>query len=129
MAKYIQATMSAGVNFRIFADAPRSPIAQVVRTIHVNGGANVRDKNSIFTPNGMMTEVSDEDYALLEKNSLFNQLRANGYIVVTNDHHLDVKDNKPKDKSAQKTPDYYRKTRAGHENPVPSTEPVEAGEA
>lgn len=122
MAKYLQCTMSAGIDFRIERkSSERSPIAQFVKVIHVAGGANVRDNHSIMTPIGAMTEVSDEEFAALCANRVFSNMKANGYIVVTEDHHLDVKDNKKKDKSAQKTPEHYEKTRKGRDNPVPTT--------
>lgn len=124
MAKYVQSTMSAGLDVRIYKKDNGSPIKQVLKTIHINGGANVRDKNSIFTPNGAMTEVSDEDFELLMKDHTFKEMLNNKYIVVTGDHHLNTKENAPKDKSAQKTPEYYEKVRKGKENPVPTTEPV-----
>lgn len=119
MAKYLQCTMSAPVDFEIRKDVKNSPVAQVTKVIRVAGGANVRDRKSIYTPNGLMTEVSDEDYALLEQDQLFRQLKANGYIVVTSDHHLNVNDNEKKDKSAPKTPEDFQKERKGSENPVP----------
>jgi len=128
MAKYIQATMSAGIDFHIRKQSKGSPVAQTVKVIHVNGGANVRDKNSIFTPVGAVTEVSDEDYALLLKDPTFKQLVENGGIVANDNHHLDVKDNKPKDNSAQKTPEHYEQTRKGKESPTPTTEPIGSGE-
>lgn len=124
MAKYVQSTMSAGLDVRIYKKDNGSPIKQVLKTIHINGGANVRDKNSIFTPNGAMTEVSDEDFELLMKDHTFKEMLNNKYIVVTGDHHLNTKENNPKDNSAQKTPEYYEKVRKGKENPVPTTEPV-----
>ena len=124
MAKYVQSTMSAGLDVRIYKKDNGSPIKQVLKTIHINGGANVRDKNSIFTPNGAMTEVSDEDFELLMKDHTFKEMLKNKYIVVTGDHHQNTSENAPKDKSAQKTPEYYEKVRKGKENPVPTTDPL-----
>lgn len=128
MSKYVQATMSAGIDFNIRKEVKGSPVAQTVSVIHVNGGANVRDKNSIFTPVGAVTEISEEEYALLLKDATFKQLVENGGIVVNDNHHLDVKDNNAKDKSAQKTPAHYAQTRKGKENPIPTTEPIGSGE-
>lgn len=125
MAKYLQATMSAGIDITIRKKDGNSPVAQAVRTIHVNGGANVHDRRSMITPIGAMTEVSDEEYALLEADHTFRQLKANGHIVVTGDHHLNVKDNEKKDKSAQLTPEDFKKLRKGSESPVPTDVPPE----
>ena len=124
MAKYIQATMSAGVDIEIRAN-DNAPIAKTLKVIHINGGANVRDRKSILTPIGAMTEVSDKDYEDLEKDQLFQQLKKNGYIVVRDDHHLNVKDNEKKDKSAPKTPQDYEKTGKDGQpaGPTPTTEP------
>lgn len=121
MAKYIQATMSNGIDIRILdqKDA-KAPVAKILKTIHINGGANVRDRRSMITPIGALTEVSDDDYALLETNHVFRQLKKNGYIVVTGDHHLNVKDNEKKDKSAQMKEADLKKLRPQSEKPVPS---------
>lgn len=127
MAIYLQATMSAGCDIHIRNEAKGSPIAKTVKVIHIKGGANVRDKNSIFTPKGALTEVSDADYELLKQEPTFARMVKNGFIVATNDHHLDVKDNEAKDKSAQKDDSYYKETRAESESPVPVAEPLAPG--
>ena len=99
--------------------AMRRPM--ILKEIPVAGGANVRDAKSIMTPNGACTEVSDEDFALLEKNHVFQEMVASGHIIVTTDHHLNVKDNKKKDGAAPKTPNDYKESRKGSESPVPTT--------
>ena len=121
---FLQCTMSAGLDVHIRKDIKGSPVAQTAKVIHIAGGANVRDKNSIYTPIGAMTEVSEEDFELLKKDPTFAQMYKNKYIVAKNDNRLDVRDNAPKDKSAQKTDEDFKKEREGKENPVPTTEPV-----
>ena len=123
MARYLQCTSSAGTKFKILSpkDDPKNPKPLILKEIQVAGGANVRDAKSIMTPNGACTEVSDEDYALLEKDHTFQEMVESGHIIVTTDHHLNVKDNKKKDGAAPKTPADYKESRKNSESPVPTT--------
>lgn len=50
-------------------------------SVLIRGGSNVADKRMV-TPVGVMTEVSDEDFAILEENEIFRLHRSNGFITV-----------------------------------------------
>jgi len=55
------------------------------RTIHVKGGATVAHKSGssdVWTPLGFGTQVTDEELEVLEKNSVFQIHKKNGYITV-----------------------------------------------
>lgn len=121
---FLQCTMSAGFDVHIRKDIKGSPVAQTAKVIHIAGGANVRDKNSIYTPVGAMTEVSEEDFELLKKDPTFAQMLKDKFIVAKGDNRLDVSGNNPKDKSAQRTDDDFKKERAGRESPAPTTDPI-----
>ena len=55
-----------------------------VKSIRVNGGHGLNNRH-LITLNGAVTEVSDEDLALLRANPLFQRHVDNGYIKVTGD--------------------------------------------
>lgn len=80
MAHYVYSKMAAAVDFNIFqkggADMP-------VKTgkITINGGAGIANKN-LITPNGVVTEVTDEELEILNAHNLFVQFKTNGYITV-----------------------------------------------
>lgn len=48
----------------------------------VRGGAGVANSHTIVTPRGVVTEVSDDQLAHLEKNPDFQRHKANGFIRV-----------------------------------------------
>lgn len=77
--------------------------ASVKRTIVIKGGANVRNRYSMATPTGMVTEVSDEDLAFLQKDAAFQRHVAKGFMRVMSTEKLNVGDMNPKDGCAQIT--------------------------
>lgn len=54
---------------------------RLIKSILIKGGANRADKK-LVTPFGVVTNVSDEDLAILEKNEVFQTHVKNGYIKV-----------------------------------------------
>ena len=46
---------------------------QVQKSILIKGGANVMDKATMTTPNGVVTEVPDEDWEILKEHSAFQR--------------------------------------------------------
>lgn len=80
MAHYVYSKMSAAVDFNIFRKGGADmPIKDGKITIH--GGAGVANKN-LITPNGVVTEVTDEELEILNAHPLFIQFKENGYISV-----------------------------------------------
>lgn len=107
--RYIFSTLSTNQLYTKYAKTEGNDIPRVERTVLVKGGANVADKNFI-TPRGVVTEVSDEEYAFLEQNELFKKHVANGYITVEERQvNIDkvVSNMKPADESAPLTPESY----------------------
>ncbi len=51
------------------------------RSVLIKGGSNCAD-NRLITPIGVMTEISNEDYALLAEDQTFKLHCANGFITV-----------------------------------------------
>ena len=51
------------------------------KKISINGGANVANKK-LYTPKGVVTSVSDEDYEVLKQISEFNNHVARGFLKV-----------------------------------------------
>ena len=82
-------------------------IPQPTHKVFVKGGAGVAtDTGRLFTPYGVSTEVSDQDLAELEKNSVFNLHKTNGFITVRAkqaDAEKVASDMNRKDKSAPLT--------------------------
>lgn len=79
----------------------------IVKEITIKGGANVIDKRSLMTPQGIVTELTDEDFALLKQTRFYQRMEARGHIrpVETKEQAEDTKKAgmKKKDKGAQKT--------------------------
>ena len=80
----------------------------VKKTILIKGGANVLDKHTMTTPNGVVTEISDEDYEILKEHTAFKRHMERGFMEVLKEEKKarassKTKTNK-KDGSAQLTP-------------------------
>jgi len=115
--------MSTGVTYQTFVPNIGDGIAVVERSITINGGANVVDKKHIITPKGVVTEVNDEDLAILESIWLFKKHKENGFIRVEKKSVAVEKvaaDMQEKDKSAPVSPDDYKDTEV-KSKPKPST--------
>lgn len=52
------------------------------RVVTIKGGAGLVSRKALITPLGVKTEVSDDDYAYLLTNNLFNEFVRIGYIKV-----------------------------------------------
>lgn len=78
---YIFSTLSTNQLYTKYHKSENNDLARVDRTVLVKGGANVADKHFI-TPRGVVTEVSDEDCALLKETPLFKMHVENGYLTV-----------------------------------------------
>jgi rRNA maturation endonuclease Nob1 len=78
---YIYSTLSCNQLYTKYAPAPEGGVSRVDKTVLINGGANVANKN-IITPRGVVTEISEEEYNLIKDNALFKTHIDNGYITV-----------------------------------------------
>lgn len=78
---YVMSTLAASVDYHVYRHAGDSrPVRE--RTIHVAGGAGVAGKN-LITPQGVATEITEEEAKLLEEHGLFQMHRENGYVSIS----------------------------------------------
>lgn len=82
---------------------PRSMTATSKKGVTIKGGANVKDRFSLATPTGMVTEVTDEELAFLQANPHFQRHVKAGFMKVMKQEKLSTKDMAEKDASAQIT--------------------------
>lgn len=110
MPNYVFSTLTANTAYAIYNyESHDLPIIE--KQIVIKGGANLADKN-LVTPQGVMTEVSDEDLALLEQDYHFKDHIKNGFIKVEKrkaEVEKAVKDMKDKDRSAPLTDKDFEK--------------------
>ena len=78
----------------------------VSKRITINGGANAIDRRTLNTPEGVVTELTDEDYDALIQTDFYKRMESRGYLrkVSTKSAGENTKraGMKEKDKSAQK---------------------------
>ena len=83
MFVYSTATNSA---FYCLYDTSTPGPAVLLKRVHIKGGHNVNhahnpmQKNNIYTPYGVRTEVSEEDFKFLLQNESFNRHVAKGFL-------------------------------------------------
>lgn len=76
-------------------------------TVRINGGANLASRRTLDTPRGVATEITEEQLAALQSDSLsFSNHIQNGFLIVDyvkSDANDVAKNMESKDKSAQLT--------------------------
>lgn len=95
MAKYILSKMSASVNYNLYNLVDGLPMVRHKITVH--GGAGIPSARSgfgemthdtegrpLWTADGVVTPVSDEDHALLLDHAVFKKHMDKGYVKVIN---------------------------------------------
>lgn len=111
MTYYIYSTLATDMKYTEYhAPISGETVANIKHQVFISGRANVADKH-LMTPRGVMTKVSDEDFAMLEKSYLFNLHRQNGYITFEKkaaDVDKVVVNMKARDVSAPITPEFYK---------------------
>lgn len=126
---YVISTLSNDQVYCSYAD--RKDVKIVTKEILIKGGANIQNRRTLFASNqGVITPVSEDDYAELEKNPVFKLHLEKGFIKVRKTNESDARkaaeNMNTKDKSAQLTPDDYKKR--GFKNiPTVSMEQIETG--
>ncbi len=110
MTKYIMSKMSANVNYAIYTKGAKG-LNEVKQIITVNGGADVVDKKTLVTPEGVLTVVSDEDFAKLQDNPIFKRHLDRGVLSISSNERNAQKSSVEltKDDSAQLTPKDYKR--------------------
>lgn len=109
MSAFVYSTLAAGVDYHIFGKAAEGMPAIKERTISIAGGAGIANKN-LITPQGVVTEVTDEEAALLEQHGLFQLHAKNGHVSIQRkraDVDKVVADMDRNDPSAPLTPSDY----------------------
>lgn len=103
---YIYTTASADMRFHLFEEKKKGQVARIKKSVVIIGKANVATR-AFITPKGMVTEVSDSDFKLLEKNKLYQKCVKSGHIS-SDDKKLDpevvAKDMEEKDGGAPIVP-------------------------
>ncbi len=84
MNNYVYSTLANDQNYHVFKTENFKGVHKIIRSIYIKGKAGIANKH-LFTPLGAVTNVSDEDLALLEKDEVFQTHKKNGYIVVRSD--------------------------------------------
>lgn len=104
--KLILSTLSAPQSVCLTTKVP-SGAQRIVKRITINGGANVIDRKTLLTPQGVVTEMADKDFDLLKETKFWKRQEKAGYlrVVETKDAAEDTKKAglKTKDRSSQKT--------------------------
>jgi len=114
---YVFSTLTCDTEYATYVkgggDVPR-----VAKSVTLKGGTGIASKHFV-TPEGVMTEVSDEDLEFLKKHPLFQFHEKKKFVVVQARKvavEKVVKDMEPKDASAPKTPsDFESKGEKGKE--------------
>ena len=77
---YIFSTLTGGQDYCLYERISNGNVI-LKKKISINGGANVANKK-LYTPKGVVTSVSDEDYEVLKQISEFNNHVARGFLKV-----------------------------------------------
>lgn len=95
-------------NEYVFWGSTANGMRTVKKSILIKGGANVMDKTTMTTPNGVVTEISDEDWEALKEHSAFKRHMERGFVEVMQEEkkarESSKKKSTKKDGSAQLTP-------------------------
>ena len=108
---YILSTLTSAQDYTFYNPNHGNAFNQPIKTIHINGGSNVADKHFI-TPQGVMTEISDEDLEQLRTHEMFQLHVKNGFIKILEkekDKEKTKEDMNGADLSAPLTPETYKK--------------------
>jgi len=112
MTYYIYSTLATDMNYTEYQEPINGQKVSIVKhAVLVHGRSGVADKN-LITPRGVVTKVSDEDFAMLSKNTVFKLHQDNGYIAFEKkqaDVDKVIVNMKLRDVSAPITPEFYEK--------------------
>lgn len=120
--QYVFSTLATDVRYTEWsAPIEKGALPIEGRSVHVKGGTGVAN-DRIVTPQGVCTEVEDEDVALLERNEVFKMHKANGFVTIQKkkaDPEKVASDMTTRDNSAPKTESDY--ANAGDDVAKPAT--------
>lgn len=116
MPFYVYSTLAASQEYATYKEKKYdNDLHEIEKKILIHGGTNVADKQFV-TPKGVVTEVSDVEFAILEKNPVFNMHKENGFITVESKEYKPEKianDMNLNDPSSPKTPEDYKNKKDG----------------
>jgi len=110
MTKYITSKMAANVNYAVYTKV-NNGLNKVQQVITIRGGADVADKMTLVTPEGIVTAISDDEFVKLQDSPIFRRHVERGVLKVsTNERNAEKSSAElTKDNSAQLTPKDYKK--------------------
>jgi len=76
---YIACTLASPQAYSTFLNVDNAKVPTVEKVININGGHNVANKN-LITPHGVITEISEEDYAILKEIKGYQVHEKNGFV-------------------------------------------------
>lgn len=113
---YVYSTLTSDMLYTKYKPAIEGQqLRQVDRQVRIHGGANLSNKH-LFTPRGLVTEVTEEELEILEQDGVFQTHKKEKYIHVDKikvDPERMVADAgmQQKDSSAPITPEDYKNHR------------------
>jgi hypothetical protein len=106
---YVYSTMTGPVEYAIWARGG-GDIPTIRKSVRIEGGANVADKH-LYTPRGVLTIISEEDYDILQQDGVFQIHKENGFITVEQSQASSIEravaDMESQDNSAPLTPNDF----------------------
>lgn len=109
MTKHVYSTLSASVNYSAWDKS--DGVNTIARSVTVHGGATIARPGTgprFHTPNGVRTEVTDDDARFLADHWLFKQHRERGHVQILDrpkDADKVAEKMEPDEGSAPKTPE------------------------
>lgn len=82
---HIASTLSTGMDYTFYKPTQEGDnINTVHHTVTLKGGANVAQRGTanLYTADGIVTHITDEDYDLLKTNEVFKLHEKNGFVKV-----------------------------------------------
>jgi len=77
---YVYSTATCSGSYTLYHDNSNKDLAVVKKSVTINGGHGVANKH-LFTPRGVVTEVSDEDMEFLLANPKFAKHVKDGFLT------------------------------------------------
>ncbi len=123
---YVYSTMTGPVEYAIWVKGG-GDIPTIKKSVRIEGGANVADKH-LYTPRGVCTIISEEDYEVLKQDGVFKIHVENGFITIGDKEAPSIEravaDMESQDESAPLTPnDFDGEGGPKPEEPAPAVAP------
>ncbi len=111
MRNFVYSTLSRSRHYTGWSrPSEKTMKPEIIWQVLIHGGANIptspESERGRFTPKGIRTEISEEQLAQLQQNSVFLKHQEQGYIIVVSseiDPDIVARDMKEKDASAPLT--------------------------